>query len=191
VTRSRPEESPLAAKSVRIRTLVDEHFGFVWRYLRGLGVREADIDDAAQQVFMVAAQKIDAVREGSERAYLVSTAHGVAANARRVGVRRREVPSDDVMAEHEDESPNAEQHAQTQEELAILDRFLASLEPSLRQVFILFELEGMTMASISATLELPPGTVASKLRRAREAFQEFAKRFQAARAHETMRKQDD
>ena len=177
-----PRENPSAvARAARIRVVVDQHFGFVWRYLRGLGVPAAEVDDAAQQVFVVASQKIDLIQEGAERSFLVGTARGVAANARRAGTRRREVVGDDTLDTYVDEAPDAEARTGTKEELAVLDRFLASLPDDLREVFILFELEGMTMAAIAEDLELAHGTVASRLRRAREEFQEMARRFQATR----------
>jgi len=178
------ETTPSVARAARIRSLVDDHFAFVFRYLHGLGVADAEVDDVAQQVFVIASQKIDAIHLGSERSFLVGTARGVAANARRADGRRREVVGDGVLDAVPDDAPDAESRAQTRQGLAILDRFLASLSDELREIFVLFELEGWTMASIAEALELPPGTVASRLRRAREEFQEMAKRFQAARAHE-------
>jgi RNA polymerase sigma-70 factor (ECF subfamily) len=178
-TRFLPEMTSPALQAVRVRSLVDQHFAFVWRYLRGLGVPVSEVDDAAQQVFVVAAQKIDAIHEGSERSFLVGTARGVAANARRAGQRRREVAVDDGLDAFRDHGPDAEEQARTREELAILDGFLASLPEDVREIFVLFELEGFTMASIAHDLGLPPGTVASRLRRAREAFQEMAKRYRA------------
>jgi RNA polymerase sigma-70 factor (ECF subfamily) len=175
------ELTPSLARANRVRAIVDEHFGFVWRYLRGLGVPAADADDAAQQVFVVASQKIDAIAVGSERSFLVGTARGVAANARRGATRRRESLGDDDLDALPDASPDAEARAGTQEELLVLDRFLASLPDDVRDVFILFELEGLTRAAIAESLSLPPGTVASRLRRAREAFQEMVKRYGASR----------
>ena len=49
---------------------------------------------------------------------------------------------------------------------------LAALDLELRAVLVLHELEEMTMADIATTLDLAPGTVASRLRRARAAFSE-------------------
>jgi RNA polymerase sigma-70 factor, ECF subfamily len=181
VHRSSEEMTPSVAEAVRIRAIVDQHFSFVWRYLRGLGVPAGEVDDAAQHVFVIAAQKIDAIQEGAERSFLVGTAHGVAANARRADTRRREVHGDAELEAYADEAPDAEARTGTREELAVLDRFLASLPDDLREVFILFELEGLTMAAIAEDLHIPPGTVASRLRRGREAFQDMAKRFQASR----------
>jgi RNA polymerase sigma-70 factor (ECF subfamily) len=48
---------------------------------------------------------------------------------------------------------------------------VARLPDDTRPVFVLYELEGLTMDEIAACLEVPAGTVASRLRRAREAFQ--------------------
>jgi RNA polymerase sigma-70 factor (ECF subfamily) len=174
---SNPSVRP--ASQARFRAIVDTHFNFVWRYLRALGVPHAGVDDAAQQVFLVAAAKVDAIEDGRERSFLVSTAHGVAANARRANERRREVSGEGELIARADGALDPEQETESREAVAILDRFLSSLPEELRTVFVLFELEGMTMAAIGETLHIPPGTVASRLRRAREEFRETARRVQA------------
>jgi RNA polymerase sigma-70 factor (ECF subfamily) len=51
---------------------------------------------------------------------------------------------------------------------ALLDAAVASLSEGLRSVFLLYEVEEMDMPEIAAALQLPRGTVASRLRRARE-----------------------
>jgi RNA polymerase sigma-70 factor (ECF subfamily) len=165
--------------TARFRRLVDGEFALVWRFLRGLGVTAAGADDAAQQVFWVAAQRLDGIVVGSERAFLLSTARGVAANARRSQARQREVMDEDALARHTDDRANPEQAAAAKEARKLLDTFLAALPEDTRTVFVLFELEGMTMAAIAEALDLAPGTVASRLRRAREEFHAAAKRFQA------------
>src|SRR4051812_23169307 len=76
---------------VRFRELVNQHFDFIWRSLRGLGVPLHSVDDAAQHVFLIASQKLESIAFGSERAFLFSTALGVSANARRARARNREV----------------------------------------------------------------------------------------------------
>ena len=168
-----------AEAAARFRRIVDAEFGLVWRFLRGLGVPTAGVDDAAQQVFWVAAQRLDGITPGSERAFLLSTARGVAANARRARTRSREVLDEQVLAEHHDDRANPEQAAAAMQARKLLATFLEELPEDARTVFVLFELEGMTMAAIAETLELPPGTVASRLRRARDEFHAAAKRFQA------------
>jgi len=49
----------------------------------------------------------------------------------------------------------------------------------LRAVFVLFELEEMSTPEIADLLEIPTGTVASRLRRAREEFQKLVTRLRA------------
>jgi RNA polymerase sigma-70 factor (ECF subfamily) len=168
-----------AEASVRFRRLVDGEFALVWRFLRGLGVPAGGVDDAAQQVFLVAAQRLEGITPGSERAFLLSTARGVAANARRAQTRSREVLDDELLAEHTDDRANPEQAAAAKQARRLLEAFLEELPEDARTVFVLFELEGMTMAAIAETLDLPPGTVASRLRRARDEFHAAAKRFQS------------
>jgi len=166
----------------RFRSLVDAEFGFIWRSLRGLGIPAHSVDDAAQHVFWIAAQKLDVIAVGSERAFLFSTALGVSANARRALKRRREVPDEDTLGAQLDETPDAEALVAMKEERALLDRVLDLMPDDLRTVFVLFVLEGTTTPEISQLLGLPSGTVASRLRRAREAFHDLAKRIQAIQA---------
>jgi RNA polymerase sigma-70 factor (ECF subfamily) len=68
------------------------------------------------------------------------------------------------------------------EERALLDRVLDGMPDDLRTVFVLFVLEGTSTPEIAALLGLPSGTVASRLRRAREAFHDIARRIQALHA---------
>lgn len=167
------------AAADRFRRLVDAHFAFIWRSLRGLGVPRDHVDDAAQHVFLVASQKLDAIVVGSERSFLFSTAVGVAANARRSLGRTREVKDDEALVRQADERPSPEQSASSSEARRVLDRILAELPDEQRTVFVLFELEGMTTAEIADLLGTPRGTVASRLRRAREEFQSACTRERA------------
>ena len=159
-----------AEAGARLRRIVDEHYDFIWRALRGLGVTAAGADDAAQQVFLVASQKLDAIVAGSERAFLFATARGIASNARRSQARNRELLDDHLLAAQVDQAPNPEQAALTSEARHLLERLLDRMPDDLRTVFVLFELEGMTTSAIAEILAIPAGTVASRLRRAREDF---------------------
>ncbi len=170
---------------VRFRAMVDGHFDFIWRSLRGLGVPSANADDAAQQVFLVAAQKLELIAAGSERSFLFSTARGIAANARRSRARSREVPEEGALAEPVDGAPDPEQEAARAQARRVLEGILEGLSDDLRSVFVLFELEGMTTMQMAELLGVPMGTVASRLRRAREEFQAATKRFQASRGGRT------
>src|SRR5579872_6629037 len=97
-----------ASYEKRWRAIVKDHVDFTWRALRRLGVLEADLADAAQQVFLVMARKLALVRDGSERAFLFQTAVRVASDSRRSRSRRREVP-DALLASQADERPGPDQ----------------------------------------------------------------------------------
>jgi RNA polymerase sigma-70 factor (ECF subfamily) len=168
-----------AEAEARFRRMVDENVDFIWRSLRGLGVAQASVDDAAQQVFLVAAQRLDGIALGAERSFLFGTARGVAANMRRAQARSREDKDEIAVETHADRSADPEQALSEKQARAILEQLLDQMPDDLRTVFVLFELEGMTAAAIAELLELPPGTVASRLRRAREEFQAATRRMQA------------
>ena len=155
----------------RLRNLVESHHDFIWRSLRGLGVSSGEVDDATQQVFWIASRKLGAIALGSERAFLFATARGIAANVRRSRARRQEDFDEDALARRMDESADPEQAAAKSQARAILEGLLDEMDEDLRTVFVLFELEGLTTASIADLLAIPMGTVASRLRRARELFE--------------------
>ena len=164
-----------AVDESRLRRVVSEQFEVLWRFLRRLGISESDTDDAVQEVVLVLARKLDQVAVGCERSFVLSTAFRVASGFRRAGRRRREV-DDSALNELECPELNPEALVEKQRLRAVLQRVLNDLPLELRAVFVLYELEELTMAEIAATLQLPPGTVASRLRRSREQFESLAAR---------------
>lgn len=162
----------------RLRSLIAAEFDFVWRSLRRLGVRDGDADDAAQRVFLITSKKLDQVAAGSERSFLFGVALRVAGHARRGYERRRESEHDEVSALL-DGAPSPEEALDERRARAVADALLDEMPMELRAVFVLFEVEEMTMAQIAELLGLPPGTVASRLRRAREDFQARLRRLRA------------
>ncbi len=172
------DEPALAFDEARFRALRHEHFELVWRSLRRLGVPAADVDDAAQRVFLLAARKLANITAGSERSYLFGIALRVASHARRAIKRRGEI-GDDALAAHEDPVPAADELLDQRRARDLLDEVLASLPLDVRAVFILFELEQMTLAEIAALIGAPQGTAASRLRRGRELFQAEVARLKA------------
>ena len=185
---SRSEEldaQPVAAgvpSIERLRAIVRAHFSFVWRTALRLGLPEDAADDAAQQVFIVLARRIDDVTEGSEKAFLYRTTAHVVAEARRTHARRaqRMKPADDVeidAAKHPD--PGPDEALDQKRARAMLTEIIEQLEDDVRPVFVLFELEHVPVPEIATLLEIPEGTAASRLRRAREQFQRIAHRMRA------------
>ncbi len=175
-------EPAARALDPRLHRLAIEHYDFVWRSLRRLGITPPETDDATQQVFLILSRKLSSVREGHERSYIVGIALRVAASVRRgrANARRREIAEDDAP---ESLSPTATPEADLgrAEARALLDEVLAALPEDRRTVFVLFELEELSKPEIADLLDLPIGTVASRLQRAREDFRAAIARLRARR----------
>jgi RNA polymerase sigma-70 factor (ECF subfamily) len=173
--------------AARIRAIVAEHYGFLWRSLRRLGVPEADVEDAAQKCLCVVAERIDDIAEAKEKSFLFGVAVRVAHAARRMHRSRRDVLDEERIAEIPSPDPDAGEQLDERRARAILDAILESMPMDLRTVFVLFEIEELTMAEIAALLEIPAGTVASRLRRARQTFEALSVRLQRRTGQERVR----
>lgn len=167
------------ARPARQTAVVSGQLPFVWRFLRRLGLSREDADDVAQEVFLVAVRKLDQIEEGREKPFLFGIAVRLASRTRRSQQVRKNHTADAVEVEDRPSTdvPTDELIAQKQARV-ILDQILEEMPPPLRTTFVLFELEEMTMVEIAALTETPIGTVASRLRRAREQFQDAAARRQ-------------
>lgn len=170
---------PRSAVELRLRAIVAEQHAFVWRCLRRLGVPESAADDACQHVFLALSKRLGDVPMDKERTFLFGTAIRVAANARRTLARVREEPVPDERFDIASDAPNPEERLSQARRLALLDDVLAALPDELRTVIVLADLEHMSAPEIAHVAEIPVGTVASRLRRARAAFQEEARRVRA------------
>jgi RNA polymerase sigma-70 factor (ECF subfamily) len=172
------------AGSSRANALVVEHFDFVWRLLRRLGVPEHDVDDAAQQVFIVAASRLADIDPGHEKTFLYGTVLRTAATLRR-NLRRRQRWVETTPVEAASSARGPDEEIERRQALAFLDEVLSGLADELREVFVLCDIEELTAAEVAQIEGIPPGTVASRLRRARRDFAERLKRLQAQ--HSRMR----
>ncbi len=170
---------PTAIETARLRRVVTEDYGFLWRSLRRLGVPEADADDGAQRVLGVLARRIQDVAPGAERAFLFQTALRVASEMRRSQRRSRVTLAHDELEEPVDDAPGPDVVVEQQEARRLLGEALDSIEIELAAVFILFELEELTTSEIAQLLGIPPGTVSTRLRRAREDFKKAVVRLRA------------
>lgn len=177
-----PTKESVGAKSEReaFTSMVTRHIGFIWRTVRRLGVPASEADDATQQVFLIANDKLDSIRPGSERAFLVAVATRVASHARRA-IHRREQAQQRLSESPQEIAPSVDRGPQRLEARDLLDRVLDTMPPNARVVFVLFELEDLSVDDIAALLELPRGTVATRLRRARMLFEAEAQRLKAQR----------
>jgi len=162
------------AASQRLRAMVEQLHPVVWRALRRLGVADSEVADVTQEVFVAASKRVSDIEVGRERAFLLAVAVRHAAHAHRSRLRRREVQSDD-LPDTPNPSADPEELVDRARAREMLHRLLGRLTFELRTVFVLYEIEQLTMAEIAESLDLPPGTVASRLRRARETFLELVR----------------
>jgi len=170
---SGPTSAPSTARDreARLRGMVDRYIDFVARVLRNAGTPDAEIDDEVQRTFITAARRLDDVRPGAEKGFLFKIALNLAAHARRTVARRREVLAEEAP-ERNETFPTPEQLTDQKRMRQLLDGVLDRMDESLRVVFVLYEFEEMNMSEIAEVLEIPRGTVASRLRRARAEFRE-------------------
>jgi RNA polymerase sigma-70 factor (ECF subfamily) len=181
---SAPQDALKDARTARVTALVQANFDYVWRVVRRFGVPESVTDDAVQQVFIVLTRRIEDVAEGTERAFLFRTALHVAGDAVRTRARSREAANDAIDA-MPDAAPTPEDTVARRRAVASLQEILQGMDEGERAVFVLFELEGLLVREIAEIVELPEGTVASRLRRAREYFHGAVKRLRAREGRHT------
>jgi RNA polymerase sigma-70 factor (ECF subfamily) len=134
----------------------------------GLGTEQAE--EVAQEAFVVMLQRLDAVEPGKELGFLLSTATYLCQNQRRKASNRCEVPHAPELLERVAQGPTSLDLLERKRALALVDSILVTLGDRLRSVFVLHELEQLTLQEISLLLDIPPNTAASRLRLAREAF---------------------
>lgn len=146
----------------------NEYYDFIWRTLRRFGVRDEYVDDAAQHVFIIVSRRYKVVRPGCEKAFLFATAIRVASDFKKVYLRRR--ITDVALENIADPKPLQDELMDLKSMRHMLDSILDNMDFDIRTVFVLFELEGMTISEIAEMLSIPTGTAASRLRRAREQF---------------------
>lgn len=147
--------------------LVREHGAGIWRALRRLGVRDADVPDLAQEVFVVFHRKAHEFEGRSDvRTYLYGIALRVASDYRKSAYVRHEQRGHEVP-ERSGSAPELKE-LERKERLRLLDRALGTLDEKKREVLVLFEIEEVSMKEIAMLLDCPEKTAYGRLYAARE-----------------------
>jgi len=134
--------------------------------------RREDAEDVAQEAFLRAHRSFASIRDRERfRAWLVRTAFRIALDRIR-GEKRRARREDAVAIAVRDHEDSAEDHAARGELRARVAEAVAALPEKLRLVTVLVAIEEQDLASVARLLELPEGTVKSRLHRARKELAE-------------------
>ncbi|MEM9073964.1 MAG: sigma-70 family RNA polymerase sigma factor [Myxococcota bacterium] len=162
---SRPAKPALDVVSVH-----KAHAGFVWATLHRMGVREADLPDMMQEVFVVVHRRRDSF-DGSSR--VTSWLYGIcrkvaAAYRRRPHVRNEELV--DEAPSTPQSAPSSQAELEAREAQATLQRVLDAMEVDRRATFVMYEIDRMSGEDIAEQLGIPVGTVYSRVHAARKAF---------------------
>lgn len=146
------------------REVYQAHHGFVWHALHRFGLTGASLEDALQDVFVVAYRRRETFA-GSSKAWLYAISRRVASNHRR-SARRRDARADALS--------HVESHARraVPEAIVALDRYLDRLSSEDRELFVLSEVEGMTGPEIAAAWGLNVNTIYTRIRKLRGSLRE-------------------
>jgi RNA polymerase sigma-70 factor (ECF subfamily) len=143
-----------------IGKIYHEHVGFAWRLMCHLGVRRADVPDLVQEVFVTVHRRLGAVEvQSSLRAWIYGICVRRAANYRRRASNTREL----LVSEPPDRCFDDSERASAKLDLL---RALQLLDEQQRAVFLLYEVEGLSMPEVAEALGCPISTAYSRLYRA-------------------------
>ncbi len=164
-----PSRGDTAADKPTFDQVYEEHFDFVWRNLRRLGVAEAALWDAAQEVFVVVHRRLgDYEARGALRSWLYSIVARVSRQLRRTARRKPSFGSEDSADLADAPEAWPDRRAERSEALERLMALLETLDDAKREAFVLAELEGLTAPEIAAILNVNLNTVYSRIRVARQ-----------------------
>jgi RNA polymerase sigma-70 factor (ECF subfamily) len=178
------QKAPLHAGSEAIALTFEavyaEHAPFVWRTLRRLGVREGDVADACQEVFVVVHRGLPTFDGTAHvRGWLFGIARRAASDYRRRAHIRHEIVGDEIP----DAGVEPGQHAALEQTRAraLLDGALQTLDDDKRAVFVLYELEQLTLREVATMVNCPLPTAYSRLTAARSQVEATIRRACARR----------
>jgi RNA polymerase sigma-70 factor, ECF subfamily len=161
-----------AGEALEFSTLYDAWFDQVLCWLRALGAPRADLEDLAQEVFLVVRRRLPSFDGRSLGGWLFQISRRQVWRHRRLQwVKRIFTASSSEAADdlpHVGASPLAQ--LETKERQRLLEHLLSRLNEKHRVVFVLFEIEGRPGEEIAETLDVPINTVWTRLRRARKDF---------------------
>lgn len=167
------EQEKAAERSLSFRAVFEAELGYVCRVLLRFGVHRKDLDDLAQEVFLVVyRRRLDYDPGRPLRPWLCGIAYRVASDWRRRAVHR-EVLGDDALAHASEGARDGPSQAVEERNLMahqLVQRALSTLPFERRVVVVLCDLEGYSAPEAAELLGIPAGTIYSRLHEARRTF---------------------
>jgi RNA polymerase sigma-70 factor (ECF subfamily) len=161
-------QSALFPRSRRPSTaeVFSENAPYAWRVLRRLGVAEADVDDVCQEVFVTVHRRLSEFEGRSTiRTWVYGICVRTASDYRKRAHVRHEIASESVPDTAT--GPDQEADFNLRQARDTLDRILDGLDEEKRAVFVLYEIEEISMADVATVVGCPLQTAYSRLHAAR------------------------
>ena len=168
-----PATPPNAASPVRpFPAIYKQYLDFVWTSAGHLGAGPDIIDDVVQDVFIVIHAKLATLqRPEALRSWIYGIVRRTVSDYRR-SRRSRDAAGTSLGAEPKLNQPSPLDMAERNADLELLESFLAELDEPKREVFVMVEILEMTVPEVGQALEIPLNTAYSRLRLARQSFEE-------------------
>lgn len=161
-------DAPVTARiktTLRSEDVVETHYAYVWRTLLRLGARRVDVEDLTQETFLTVHHRLASYDSARPiRPWLFGIAFNTLRSSRRLSRNKSEELGHDL-----DSFSQLSADAST-EAASVVRAALARVDEERRAVFILYELDDVSVADIAAAFSIPADTVYSRLRKAREEF---------------------
>lgn len=154
-----------------IGRLVAEHHGVVYRYAFRLCGHVADAEDLTQQTFLTAQQKLDQIRElDKARSWLLVVTRNCYLKSlrRKVPITASELEMDVNLLPDSRAAPDSMVATDEEIDQELLQRAIDELSGEFKIVVVMFYFEQRSYKEIAQQLDLPLGTVMSRLSRAKQ-----------------------
>jgi RNA polymerase sigma-70 factor (ECF subfamily) len=166
------QSSPYTAAAAQsLSEIYRAELRYVWRLVWQLGVAEREIEDLVHDVFVVVYRQLPTYDTSRPlRPWLAGIAFRVVSNHRRRFCNRNELAAQPLIDIYAQDTSCTEQKVLRRQEQHLVRRALDRLAPERRAVFVLHELNELSMPEVAQIIDTPLNTLYSRLRLARRQF---------------------
>ena len=178
-----PTDESMGAIHAGFGAIYESMVDYVWNVVCRMGVPPSDAEDVVQEVFVTVYRRLGEFEGRAQlKTWVFSIAvhlvqHYFRTHARKPG-DRASAKGTEVQALVDQREDGPANQVERRERYDALDRVLGQLDEGKRLVFVLAELEQLTLVEIGEIVGANPNTVATRLRAARQAFEKALARFQ-------------